>query len=98
MSLPIFHSDSKDLSLLQTGWAQQLDPVVNNPANQSIIIPNVKLINGATVVNHLLGRQMQGWAIVDITSAATVYRSKPFNNLTLTLTSNAATTVSLMVF
>lgn len=83
---------------MQTGWAQQLNPVVENPANKSVLLTNIKLINGTTVVNHKLGRKMQGWAISDIDGAAQIYRSKPLNDLTLTLVSDVDVTVSLMVF
>lgn len=98
MSLPIYHTDSKDLMLLQTGWAQSLNPVIDNPLNHSVLLKNISLINGATVVNHLLGRMMQGWILCDVNAAATIYRSASMNALTLTLTSNAACTVNLYVF
>jgi hypothetical protein len=84
--------------LHQTQWAQTLDPIVSKPLVQGSLLKNVALINGTTVVNHLLGRQMQGWCIADINGAATIYRSAPFSSTTLTLTSNAAVTVALWVF
>ena len=83
--------------LARRQWAAQLNPVLADPFFPSII-SNVSLINGTTVINHKLGRMMQGWFITDINGAATIYRSKPLNNLTLTLTSNAAVTVSIGVF
>ena len=48
--------------------------------------------------NHGLQQTMQGWMITDINAAATVYRSQPLNDKTLTLTSSAACTVDLVVF
>lgn len=98
MSLPKFQTDNKQLSLLQSQWATEIDPVITNPSNQAILLKNINLNNGVTVVNHKLGRLPQGWRIVDITGAATIYRSAAFNNLTLTLTSNAAVTIALEVF
>lgn len=79
-------------------WKSEIQPVVNYPPNQGILLTNQTLINGVTVINHLLGKTQQGWIITDITSAATIYRSQPFNNLTLTLTSNAATTCSIWCY
>ena len=79
-------------------WASQLNPVLANPMNSVSIIKGVSLVNGQTVINHLLGRQMQGWFLTDVNGAATIYRSAPMNNLTLTLTSNAAVTVNIGVF
>ena len=83
---------------IMTRWKAALDPVLANPLNQSNYVQNQALINGVTVVNHGLGRKPQGWIIADINGAAEIYRSAAFNSLTLTLTSNAAVTVSIMVF
>lgn len=102
MSLPTFltkpETIAKDFILMQSNWASQIDPIITNPLNKANILNNVALANGVTVINHLLGRMMQGWFIVDITGAATIYRSAAMNNLTLTLTSNAAVTVNIGVF
>ena len=84
--------------MMQPKWAGELNPLLDNPVNQSTLLTGVKLINGVTVVNHLLGRQMQGWMVADQNSAASIYRSAPMNALTLTLTSNADVTVNLVVF
>lgn len=81
-----------------TRWKAALDPVLAQPLNSSNLVQNVALINGTTVVNHGLGRKPQGWIISDANAAATIYRSAPFNSLTLSLTSNAAVTISLVVF
>lgn len=96
--LPIFNSDSKDLSLMQTKWASLLNVLLNNPMSKGVFLKDVDLINGATIVNHRLSRKPQGWQIIDINGAARIYRSQPFNDLTLTLTSDASVTVSLYVF
>lgn len=98
MSLPIFQSPSREMSLMQTEWASRLDPLIESPLSQGNFLKNVSLANGVTVINHLLSRKQQGWFIIDVNGAATVYRSQPFNALTLTLTSNAAVVVSLYVF
>lgn len=82
----------------QTKWASQIDPVLSEPIINGNLLSNVQLNNGVTVIDHLLSRMQQGWVITDMQGAATVYRSSPFNNLTLSLTSNAAITISLWVF
>lgn len=79
-------------------WAASLNPLITNPANAIHIIKDMKLINGATQFNHELGHMMNGWFLVDIQGAATIFRSQPLNALTLTLTSNAIVTVSIGVF
>ena len=98
MALPYFLTSNKELSLLQTSWQAQINPVLANPFVQGILIEDVALVNGSTVINHLLGRKQQGWVLVDISGAATIYRSQPFNSLTLTLVSSAAVTVNLYCF
>lgn len=100
-SLPIFYTDNQDLSLLQTKWASILNPVIKNPTNQANILNNIKLINGTTVVNHLLGRNLQGWKVILQNAKASIYDAQSTNQtpeLTLILISDALVTVSLEVF
>ena len=87
-----------DIQKMQNTWATALDPVIKNQLINGILIKDVSLINGITVINHRLSRQMQGWMIVDINAAATVYRSQPFNDKTLTLTSNAVALCNVWCF
>lgn len=98
MILPKFYTEDLTLSLIQSRWASIINPYLQNPLNQGQLIKNVALASGTTIVNHGLGRMMQGWYVTDINGSATIYRSQPFNDLTLTLVSNAAVTVSLAVF
>lgn len=96
--LPYFQTSSPELSKLQTTWATQLNPLISNPLAQAVAIKNVPLTTGINTINHLLGRNQQGWIVTDNQGTATVYRSAPFNNLTLQLTASANTTISLLVF
>ena len=98
MALPVFQTNVRELSMMETQWSAQLNPLLANPTNNVSLLKNVALINGNTVVNHKLGQTMQGWFIVDINGAATIYRSAPLNDKTLTLNSSAAVTVTLGVF
>lgn len=84
--------------IAQTRWASIINPLLINPISNPSILENIALINGVTVINHKLGRTQQGWFLSDIQGAATIYRSAAFNDLTLTLTSNAAVTVNIGVF
>lgn len=98
MSLPIFKNDDRDFQLMQTSWSSTINPVLSNPLSQGIFLKSVALISGVNVINHRLGRTQQGWVLTDANASASVYRSQPFNNLTLTLTSDAVVTVNLYVF
>jgi len=98
MSLPIYQDPIRNLMLLQTNWASQLNPVITNSLVNGILLQNIALKTGANVINHLLSRQMRGWILTDIDAAATVYRSAPMNTQTLTLTASAPANVNLWVF
>ncbi len=84
--------------LMQNKWSSQLNPVLGNPMTNPVLIPNISVSSGTNVINHKLGTTPTGWFIYDITSAITLYRSAPFNSLTLTLTSSGSGTISIGVF
>lgn len=86
------------LSNMQTRWKSIIDPLLTNRLNSASILSDVELAIGTNVINHRLGRMQQGWFLVDVDGAATIYRSANFNDKTLTLTSSAAVTVSIGVF
>lgn len=101
MSLPIFVTDDKDFSLMQTRWASEINPLLQSPALQGRLIQSVKLSTGDNIVNHQLGRKLQGWCIVRLRAAASIYDKQDANqipNLTLTLNTSADVTVDLYVF
>ncbi len=96
MSVPL--SNKMSWELANPIWASQLNPIISSPLSSASILESVALINGATVINHKLGRKMQGWFITDQNASAAIYRSQPMNSSTLTLTSSAAVTVNIAVF
>lgn len=89
---------SDQFLMMQTRWKATLIPLLRKPLNGLVILPNVVLASGANVINHRLGRDPQGWMVLDQNAAVTIYRSSPFNNLTLGLTSSGAVTITLGVF
>lgn len=96
-----FQSDDRNFQMMQNSWASEINPLLSRPLNQSNILNNVVLINGTTVVNHLLGRKLQGWFIVGQNASAIIYDAQANNQkpeLTLVLISNAAVTVNIAVF
>jgi hypothetical protein len=98
VALPLFKSEDQAVQLMQAKWKSELDPILSLPFLSGLLIKDVDLINGVTVVNHRLGRKLQGWFIVDVDAGVDIYRSAPLNDRTLTLTSGADCTVSLWVF
>lgn len=93
-----FQSDNQAMQLQQNSWGTAINPLLKNPSLQNNLLKGVSLVTGANTINHKLGRMPQGWRVVDIDGAAQIYRSQPFNNLTLTLTSDADVMVALEVF
>lgn len=99
--LPIFQTQLRELSQMQTKWAASLNPIVANPMVLGQQLENVQLVTGPNVVNHGLGRNLQGWLIVRQRSAASVYDTQDNNQLsalTLNLTSSADVSVDLWVY
>lgn len=97
-NLPIFKTDDRISMMQQNSWARTLNPFLSNPLNSVKVLKDVALTTGVNVINHLLDSQQQGWFLVDKQGAGDVYRSQPFNNKTLTLTSTANMTVSIGVY
>ena len=101
MSLPSFKSDDLSFSLLQTKWATLINPVIDNPLVNGQILPSVSLVTGANVINHRLGRKLQGWFLTRVRGAVTIYDTQDSNTmpaLTLDLNSSADVVVDIYVF
>lgn len=98
MLLPTYVFNDSTLARLQTNWKSIIDPVLSNPTTNPTILKNVVLKTGVNTIDHLLGAVQQGWIVSDINAAVTLYRSLPFNNLTLTLVSSGPATVTLVVY
>jgi len=98
MALPVFQTSIQELSMMQTRWASQLNPVLNNPTTNPIVLKGVSLVTGVNVINTGLVSTLQGWIVSDINAAITVYRSAPKAPLTLTLTCSGPATADILVF
>jgi hypothetical protein len=100
MSLPIFTTTIKELSLLQTTWASILNPVVQSPTATPVILKNVQLVAGLNIINHMLGRKLLTWKLVRQRALASIYDTQDSNQhpeLTLQLVSSAPVVVDLEV-
>jgi hypothetical protein len=98
MQLPKIVNNDSTLQLMQTKWASILNPLLAQPLSSSSILNSVSLVTGNNTINHLLGRTQQGWILCDQTASASIYRSAPFNSITLTLNASAPCIVDLLVF
>ena len=89
------------LDQMQTTWATALDPIIKNPANNSIFLKNIALVAGVNVINHKLGAKLSGWKTTRVRAAATFYDvqdTNPTPALTLMLVSSAPVVIDLEVF
>lgn len=101
MKLPQFQGGDQPFQLMQNRWASVLDPILACPIPQGILLPNVTLASGDNVVNHRLGRELQGWIIVRQRAASQLYDKQDSNTrpaLTLLLNASAPVSVDLFVF
>lgn len=98
MALPIVQDQSQSVMLLQRNWKSKLDPIFSSPFVNGRMLTNISLNQGSTQIPHGLQGVQRGWLLTDIQGAASIYRSAPFDNTNLALTSDKAVTVSLWVF
>lgn len=90
-----------DLAKMQTTWAEQLNPIIANPILNNVILKNISLITGTNVINHRLGRVLQGWKPTRIRASATFYDLQDTNQtpqLTLVLVASAPAVIDLECF
>lgn len=86
---------------MENMWATVIEPFLNSPPNLPLVLQNIKLVAGSNVIDHKLGRKLQGWKPVRIRALANIYDNQDNNRtpqLTLLLVSNAAVTIDLEVF
>lgn len=87
------------LNLMQTSWAQQINPLIDNPIIKGVAITNISLIASTPLtIPTTLSRVQQGWFIIDNTASCNIWRTQPFNSQNLTLESSANTTISIWMF
>lgn len=102
MALPIMLTNNQQVNSMQTLWSTQLNPVIMNPIVNGLQLTGISLVVGSNVVNHKLGRKLQGWIVTRMADGFTqLYDTQNSNRnpeLTLTLNSSAAITVDLWVY
>jgi hypothetical protein len=102
MGLPSFNTQIVELSLMQSAWATQLDPILAQPLSKANKLTNISLVSGDNVINHKLGRKLQGWLVIGMhNSFVQLYDKQTTNNmndLTLILNSSGTGLIDLLVF
>lgn len=86
---------------MQTRWSQAINPVLDSALVQGRLIQNIPIVTGFNVINHGLGKKLQGYFVVMNNAAVTFYDNQSSNQmpeLTLSLHASGAATISLYVF
>lgn len=103
MAKALAQVQSNDLKLEQIQAANRTasQGARNNPINSGTILTNVSLSSGDNTIPHKLSQKLQGWFIVRLRGAATIYDKQDSNKtpeLNLVLNSSAAVVVDIFVF
>ncbi len=100
VGLPIFITQNKDIQLLQNVWSSQINPILNIPLLHGVQLKDINLTTGNNTINHLLGRQYQGYLVTSMRNAYANLYAVPNNlpNLNLVLNSSGSTQVDIWVF
>lgn len=88
-------------NMAENRWATAIEPVLNSPIAQPVILKNVALAAGTNVINHLLGRKLVGWNPTRVRASATFFDLQDTNQtpqLTLVLVASAPVTIDIMVY
>lgn len=94
-----FKTDIRELSLLQTSWGAELNPLLSNQLTDGIMLTSQPLISGNNVINHRLSRPIVGYIVIRKDSDVSIYDSNTSQpNLTFNLISSGPAIVSLYVF
>lgn len=95
MSLPIFNTQTREFSMMQTQWSSQLNPVISNSIVNGRLMKNVQLTTGSNSINHLLDRNYQGYFITGMHGAFIQIYDTPSPSPTKTIVLNASAPGSL---
>ncbi len=100
MALPIYKSDDNNFMLMETAWASQINPVIENAVVKGVLQRGIKLVTGTNSINHKLGRNLQGYIITDMQDIySQIFRTTSNTpNLTVNLTSSVDVTVDIYCF
>lgn len=94
-----FLSTKLPWDLANTRWASVLNPILALPILNGNMIEEINLVASTPqTINHLLQQTPTGWFITDNTANAVIWRTRDFNPLTITLESDADTTIAIWVF
>lgn len=93
---------NRDLNLIQDNTEDAINSIALNSFLNGNILEDIQLVTGQdNIVNHKLGKKLQGWLLVGNNANSVIYDNQSSNNtpnLTLLLRATANCTVKLYVF
>lgn len=90
-------SDDDIINKVQDNVNTVIRPIIDSAIIDGVLLNNISLKNGATVVDYKLGRKLQGYIVVRKTANANIWDGA-LTTKTITLHSDAACVVSLWCF
>lgn len=100
--LPQFQTKLLELSLMQNRWAEIIQPVVDKPFNSGLILESITVASGDNIINHKLGKKLQGWIVKRMRNGFIQLYDKQDSNImpdrTLVLNSSGSGLIDLIVF
>lgn len=100
-SIPLVQTQDRTINQLQQGISQAVNPFIQNPANNSVIIKSHSLVVGSNTINTGLNQTLTGWEIIRQRAKAIIWDDQDNNpnpTLTLILVSDTAVSIDLLVF
>src|ERR1700679_2962003 len=100
-TLPKFNqivTQDSDLNQVQFQLVRTLNPVFNTPTLGGNLLTSQSLVVGSNIINHGLGRTLNGWQIVRQRANAQIWDSQDSNKSptsTLALNASAAVVVDI---
>jgi hypothetical protein len=94
-------SESEDLNKVQQNVTNALEPLINSPLNNCVILENVAVGTSATEIMHKLGRTLRGWTVIRQRADSRIWDVQDTNQrpkTTLLLQASTSVVVDLLVF
>lgn len=94
-------SNNLPFPLMLTQWSATLNPLLQSPLSNAVLLKGILLASGDNTINHTLGAPLQGYLVVMNSASTTFYdkqNTNPSPERTLVLNASGITTVSLLVF
>lgn len=96
-SFSLVQTNDRNINQLQQNIQQALNPILSNPLTYGNIV-TAKLVAGPNVINHGLGRLLQGWIPVRQMGANGALYDTAVDTQSITIVSSAAYTAVFYFF